>query len=286
VQAGTWRQLVDDNPDIEKLTFVAFDTETTGRGPLDRVVEIAGVKFRGDRIVDEIALLIDPGTPIPASVSAIHGITDDMVWGEWSAGEALREFFRFAAGAIWIAHNAPFDAGVIAAELFRIGVLPPEEPILDTLRQSRRTLTVSSHSLENLVRELDLPPENHHRALPDARHVFRLFGHICRRLGPEGSPTLEQILAVNGREILLGEYLPEDPDLPERYLPLREAALSESAVVILYEPSEGSPGYRKITPKCFYMRKEVLYMEAFCHSTESRRCYRLDRVRGFRSPAP
>ncbi|MCZ6670377.1 MAG: exonuclease domain-containing protein [Acidobacteria bacterium] len=285
MQFNAWRDLVRRNPRVDGLTFIAFDTETTGMWSPDRLVEIAGVKFRGGKILDEISLLIDPCMPIPPETTLIHGITDAMVRGEWKAPGALREFFEFSRNAIWIAHNAPFDAGVIAGETFRAGCLPPEGPILDTLRMSRKTLPASRHSLETLVRELDLPPENHHRALPDSRHVFRLFGRICQKVDEGGNPTLSGIMEINGEEITLGKYLPECPDLPEEFEPLREASLSETPVSILYAPSGGNAGYRTVTPRLFYRRKEVIYMEATCHASGSRKCYRLDRIRKFHSAA-
>ncbi len=77
--------------------------------------------------------------------------------------------------------------------------------------------------------------------------------------------------------------MPEIPDLPENFQPLREASDQATSVVILYEPREGSTGYRTVTPKLLYRRKEVIYMEAFCHASGYDRCYRLDRIRECRS---
>ncbi len=193
----TWQELARENPSIDRVSMVAFDTETTGMGSPDRLLEIAGVKFRGGKIAGEFSRLVDPGRPVPPETTAIHGITTEMVRGQWSAREALQEFFAFADDSVLIAHNARFDAGVLAGEYFRSGILPPENHILDSLRLARRTLSCSSYSLEALVRDLPLPAEDHHRALPDSRHVFRLFRRICSELSTDGNPPLSEFLARN-----------------------------------------------------------------------------------------
>lgn len=63
---------------LKPLAF--FDLETTGPNPqIDRIVEIAiiVVKQNGDQI--HFKWLVNPTIHIPASATAIHGITDEMV---------------------------------------------------------------------------------------------------------------------------------------------------------------------------------------------------------------
>ena len=66
--------------------IVAFDTETTGLSPFldDRVIEFAAVVFQLDESggiarTTEHAWLINPGIPIPRTVTQITGITNDDV---------------------------------------------------------------------------------------------------------------------------------------------------------------------------------------------------------------
>ena len=57
-----------------------FDLETTGVNVSnDRIVEISVVKINIDKTEDSKTWLINPTIPIPAKVSVIHGITDEMV---------------------------------------------------------------------------------------------------------------------------------------------------------------------------------------------------------------
>ena len=53
--------------------FVILDTETTGLYSPARIVEISCIDREGNVLVDS---LVNPGIPIPADASAIHGISD------------------------------------------------------------------------------------------------------------------------------------------------------------------------------------------------------------------
>ena len=57
-----------------------FDLETTGVNVVnDRIVEISVIKVNPSGNEDSKTWLINPVIPIPNVVSAIHGITDEMV---------------------------------------------------------------------------------------------------------------------------------------------------------------------------------------------------------------
>ena len=96
------------------LVGVVLDTETTG---LDfnkaEVVELAMLKFQytpdGEvlHLIDRFDELRQPANPIPPEITALTGITDEMVDGR-SIDPAEVEAF-VADAAIVIAHNAKFD---------------------------------------------------------------------------------------------------------------------------------------------------------------------------------
>ena len=93
---------------------VFIDVETTGLDPLtDEVIELAIVPFDftpDGRIVgvhEAFDRLRDPGRPIPAAITALTGITEEMV-----AGKAIdpEEVVAFLGPAVLVlAHNAGFD---------------------------------------------------------------------------------------------------------------------------------------------------------------------------------
>lgn len=53
-----------------------LDTETTGLGPRDQIIEICIMDTTGHVLIES---LVKPTIAIPAEVSEIHGITDDQV---------------------------------------------------------------------------------------------------------------------------------------------------------------------------------------------------------------
>lgn len=162
---------------VGDVEWVALDTETTGLWWGDRVVELGAVRFRGARVIDRWRTLVDPGVPIPARVSALHGITDDAVRGAPTAPEVLPLLARFCEGARVIAHHAPYDRDILATEFARAALSPPDGALDCSLVLSRVLAPdAPGHGLARLARHLGVADTQAHRALADAeltRDVFR-----------------------------------------------------------------------------------------------------------------
>ena len=103
-------------PDGEPIQLgLILDTETTGLdAQADDVIELGMVLFeyapatgRIYRVVDTFDELRDPGRHIPAEITAMTHITDDMVRGHSVDAAAVAAFV--ARATVVIAHNAAFD---------------------------------------------------------------------------------------------------------------------------------------------------------------------------------
>lgn len=110
---------------------LVIDTETTGRGTGDRVVEIAVLPFFFDRHTGKLLAatkgynsLNDPGIPISPEASEVNGITDDMVRGKHADWERVAGMLR--AADVVIAHNAKFDRPRVHAEFRYAGIDAPD----------------------------------------------------------------------------------------------------------------------------------------------------------------
>jgi DNA polymerase-3 subunit epsilon len=95
-------------------TGIMLDVETTGLDTAkDEIIELAMVKFtylpddRIARITDIFSSFNEPQTPIPAEITDLTGITDEMVLGHRIDPAAVAAFASDAV--IVIAHNANFD---------------------------------------------------------------------------------------------------------------------------------------------------------------------------------
>jgi DNA polymerase-3 subunit epsilon len=112
--SSSWR-LRQGNGANRKGLYV--DVETTGLDlESDEIIEVALLPFEYDlntghilRVCEDLALnnFCDPGIPIPAETSQIHGITDDMVAGKSVDEPTLKQLVSHAD--LLIAHNAAFD---------------------------------------------------------------------------------------------------------------------------------------------------------------------------------
>jgi len=106
--------------------FVGFDLETTGTDPAaDRIVSAACVRMR-DGVRESVRnWLVDPGIPIPASASAVHGITDERVRHEGmpsalAVPQIVDELHgAWARGDAVVIYNASFDFPLIVNEAQR-----------------------------------------------------------------------------------------------------------------------------------------------------------------------
>lgn len=101
-----------------------FDLETTGTQVVrDRIVEMAVVKVHPDGEVERKRWLINPEMPIPAEVSAIHGITDEMVANAPTFKQLSGEINQFLLGCDLAGYNSnKFDIPLLAEEFLRAGM--------------------------------------------------------------------------------------------------------------------------------------------------------------------
>jgi DNA polymerase-3 subunit epsilon len=104
--------------------LVFFDCETTGTNSrADRIIEIACVKVHPDGSRDQYVQRFQPGIPIPAASTAIHGITDADVAAAPRFREVAAQLAAFLEGCDLAGYNITgFDLPVLRTEFLRAGV--------------------------------------------------------------------------------------------------------------------------------------------------------------------
>ena len=165
------------NSFVSNVTFVVFDTETTGFSPTtDRIVELGAVKFRNGEVVEEKSWLINPGRKIPYWATKVHGITDEEVKNEPAFADIYPEFLEFISGSVLIAHNAKFDISFVKAEATRAGRELPANKVIDSLALFRKWYPKSSsHSVAAVAKHAAVRTDTLHRAAADSMYVFLIF---------------------------------------------------------------------------------------------------------------
>jgi DNA polymerase-3 subunit epsilon len=205
-----------------RLAFV--DVETTGSSPeRERVTEVGIVVVdfdNEDARVTEWSSLVNPGIPIPAEIQWLTGITNDMVRDAPAFADIAQDLYDRLEGAVFVAHNARFDYGFLRAEFNRAG-LNFLAKTLCTVRLSRHLYPDRApHTLDAIIERFDLGGEQRHRALGDARVLWRLLQELAQRHPPA---ELELAVAALLRRPSLPPNLPPDaldtlPHAPGVYL--------------------------------------------------------------------
>lgn len=189
--------------DLAMVTFVVVDLETTGGPAADAgITEIGAVKIRGGEVIGEFGTLVRPDVAIPPFISALTGITDALVADAPRRSAALAAFWEFAAGAVLVAHNAPYDIGFLRAAAQHDGHPWPDPTILDTVTLARHLLQrgeVRNNRLETLAAHFRTPVLPCHRALDDARATVAVFHGLLERAGSLGLTTVSDLRTLRGR---------------------------------------------------------------------------------------
>jgi DNA polymerase III subunit epsilon len=207
---------------LREVTFVVLDLETTGGAPDGNgITEIGAVKVRGGEQIGEYATLVNPGGPIPPFITVLTGITEAMVSPAPPIEMALPALLEFLQGAVFVAHNAPFDTGFLKAACARHGYRWPAPVVLDTAAMARRVLIkeeVPNHRLGTLATYFRTVTRPTHRAFDDARATVEVLHALIGRLGSHKVFTLEDTLEfvkaispAQRRKRHLAEGLPDGP---------------------------------------------------------------------------
>ncbi|RZV37976.1 MAG: DNA polymerase III subunit epsilon, partial [Acidimicrobiales bacterium] len=159
-----------------KQIYVVVDVETTGgRAGNHRVTEIGAVKVQNGHVIDEFQTLLNPERAIPANITTLTGISNEMVKDAPLFESVADDFATFLEGSIFVAHNVGFDYGFIGTEFGRLG-RQFRMPKMCTVASMRKMYPGhKSYSLKNLCREYHIDLNSHHRALCDAKAATELL---------------------------------------------------------------------------------------------------------------
>ncbi len=157
------------------MGIIAVDVETTGIDPeFDRIIEIGALRPETGEV---FRTLISPGRPLPARITELTGITDEMLAGAPTEEEAMRHFLGFLEeDRILLGHNIPFDHSFLVQAIRRLGLEEVKFEGIDTLKIARVLCAeLPSKKLEALCEHFGLKNERAHRAFEDAAVTYRLY---------------------------------------------------------------------------------------------------------------
>lgn len=179
---------------LSRQSLVAIDTETTGLGEDDRVVEIAFVRFENGIAVAKASSVINPCRLIPAEASAIHGVTDEHVQDAPTIDRYMRtnEVRDILRGAQPLAYNAEFDRRMFPFAAVE-DLLSSEHPWIDCMlalwHHDRYTKGAGRHRLSAACERHGIKHERAHGALSDAQAAGELFFKLAPTIFAEYKPV-------------------------------------------------------------------------------------------------
>lgn len=188
--------------------YSILDIETTGNhAERHHITEIAILNFDGTKITDRFTSFVRPGSIIPAFITQLTGITNEMVETAPPFASIADELDAFTRNRILIAHNAHFDYTFLKYAFQREGI-NFQRKLLCTLRLSRKIIPgLRSYALDNLCRTLQIEQRPVHRAESDAVAALELFNCLLRK-DQEG--VIEGFLKKKITESNFPPHLPKD----------------------------------------------------------------------------
>jgi DNA polymerase III subunit epsilon len=187
--------------------YAIVDIETTGGHAIaNGITEIAIVLHNGKEIEGKFQTLINPGVAIPRYISALTGITNEMVYNAPRFEQLADKIFNLISDRVFIAHNVNFDYSFIKHHLTAAG-FDLNARKLCTVRMSRKVFPgFSSYSLGNLCRELQVSISDRHRAMGDVMATVQVFEMI---LQADKDGVVATMLKGKNKEQYLPPYLRE-----------------------------------------------------------------------------
>jgi DNA polymerase-3 subunit epsilon len=185
--------------------FVAIDTETTGLDPRrDAVVSLSVVPFRGGRASPGYDALVNPGRPIPAAATRIHGITDDMVARAPRLHEVLDELEAVCGSDVIVGHGVAFDLALLdrARRAERRPPLPNTALCTMRLAAALHPGWAADVTLESLAARLEVPVIGRHTARGDALVAGGIILGLLPELARRGHRTVADAVWLQ-RSVLL-----------------------------------------------------------------------------------
>ena len=188
VEAVEWAVSLVEQP------FLVLDTETTGLGVLDRIVEIAVINQDGDVLLDT---LVNPGMLIPSNVITIHGITNEMVRDQPLFSDILPQLAEILTGQPIVIYNVRFDTRFLSRSGLNVKNYDFQCAMLMYAKFFGKWSSYHDNwrrqSLENACIACNIPYTNMHRAVADCEATRQLVQFMARanpeREGTWGDPA-------------------------------------------------------------------------------------------------
>jgi DNA polymerase III subunit epsilon len=187
---------------VEDLTFIVFDTETTGFnvGADDRLIEIGAVPIQGLKVLEEdtFQTYVNPKRQISQEIIELTSITQEKVESAPEALQAIDDFFYYTKtreAVSLVGHYVSFDSLVFTNELKRAKCTLKGMQTLDTLDLIGYIApSYDMRDLERYARAFGTRMYERHSALGDALTTAFLFTELLHLFRIRGNNTWGELI--------------------------------------------------------------------------------------------
>lgn len=211
-----------------KNILVGLDIETTGFSAVyENIIEISAFKTVDGKLFEYSTLVkLDDYSTLTPKITSLTSITEDMLKTSGiGINEALKGLVDFIDDGIIVAHNATFDVDFIQYQIKKHLNIEKNYSFIDTLNFSRVMLrnSMKRFGLGYVAKKLQIPLEEHHRAIYDAKCCYDICNTLLERLEvfdlddvncPKDGIT-EMSLKINSKDLkkVMDKFLEENPSL-------------------------------------------------------------------------
>ncbi|MBQ8522467.1 MAG: hypothetical protein IJ458_02245 [Clostridia bacterium] len=162
--------------EVLEQDYVVFDFETTGlESAKDEIIEIGAVKISKGKIVSTFSTFVKPSVPIPAEITELTHITEDMVADAPAINYVLPDFYKYCYGCALVAQNIAFDYGFLSA-IGKKMLYNFDNPQYDTMIMARNKLRgLKNYKLGTICDYLGVSLVGAHRAVNDCLATAKVF---------------------------------------------------------------------------------------------------------------
>lgn len=177
------------NLPLKDLPYVILDLETTGFKPNESGITEVAIISMIDGKEEIFETLVNPEMRVPAEITEITGINDEMVRDKPTIGELAPVLEAMFKGRIFVSHNVPFDWSFLDYSFRKHLRKPLCMPSLCTLRLARKYLGLRSNKLSSVAEYFKIELKNAHRAMNDTRAVKDALFSFIDLLEKQGIKT-------------------------------------------------------------------------------------------------
>ena len=173
---------------------VIFEIVTTGQSPYQHeIIEIAARKIAAGKKVGEFKTLVNPGRPIPFSISQVTGITDEMVADAPYTKSAVEDLLAFCGDSILCAYEADYQLRFLKRAADNFGLTLPGTVV--DIPSVIRYLTPDIRRIKftDICKHMKIPYDGSLRAYPRLNAMAFVYAMLLDRMAKADIRTLREL---------------------------------------------------------------------------------------------